>query len=127
MDNLDVPSVQLISTARAICRRRVVGIDLCLERPYDEGQTLAIARSAASATHLRLVAAMAEEPDERVVRAGTDGGLRLRFIARSEDVHVADEAICELLTSLPGALRWSRLAKLEEFDGIPDFSPLPAL
>ncbi|MHB1784014.1 MAG: hypothetical protein ACYCTE_15265 [Acidimicrobiales bacterium] len=128
MDNLDGPSTQLSATARPACRRRrVVGIDLWVERSCGEGQPLTVARSAARATHLRLVAALKEGLDETACSAGEDDVLRLRFAARRDDVHVTDEAIWELLTRLPASLRWSRLAKLEEFDAIPDFPPLPAL
>ena len=122
MDNLDGPSTQLSASTRAACRRRrVVGIDLWMERPRGEGQALAMARSAASATHLRLVAALEEGLDETAFRAREDDALQLRFAARRDDVHMTDEAIWELLTRLPASLRWSRLAQLEEFEGIPAF------
>jgi hypothetical protein len=103
-----------------------LGIDLSVERPCDEGQVVSDAQAAVRATHLRFVAATVDEPDEGAVRAGVGGELRLRFLARRDDVHVTDEAICELLACIPGRLRWVRLAKLEEFDGVPGFPPLPA-
>ena len=87
-----------------------------------------MARCAATATHLRLAAVLEECRDEGARDGGDeDGELRLRFLARRDDVHVTDEAIWELLCRLSGRLRWSRLAKLEEFDGVPSFAPLPAL
>ncbi len=87
-----------------------------------------MARCAATATHLRLATVMEVHRDEGEPEGDNeDGVLRLRFLARRDDVHVTDEAIWELLVRLPGGLRWSRLAKLEEFDGIPNFVPLPAL
>lgn len=87
-----------------------------------------MARSAATATHLRLAAVLEEHRDEGTPEDGNeDGVLRLRFLARRDEVHVTDEAIWELLVRLPGRLRWSRLTKLEEFDGVPSFAPLPAL
>ena len=85
-----------------------------------------MARCAATATHLRLVAVLERHRDEEASQ-DDDDVLRLRFLARRDDVHVTDEAIWELLARLPGGLRWSRLAKLEEFDGIPSVAPLPAL
>lgn len=86
-----------------------------------------MARRAATATHLRLAAALEEPRGEEESRNDEHGELQLRFLARRDDVHVTDEAIWELLAQLPGRLWWSRLVKLEEFDGMPSFAPLPAL
>ena len=52
--------------------------------------------------------------------------LRLRFVSRLDDVHLTDEAICELIACMPGNLRWVRLDKLEEIDGEAAFLALPA-
>ncbi len=121
------PSAQPSALSRAACRRRrVLGIDLWVERVRDEEQVVADARSAAMTTHLRLAAASVEELEEGAVRAGEWGDLRLRFLARRDDVHVTDEAICELLGRIPPRLRWVSLVKLEEFDGCPSFAALPA-
>jgi hypothetical protein len=49
--------------------------------------------------------------------------LQLRFVARRDDVHLTDEAICELLDQLAGRIRWSQLVKLEEFDGVSVLEP----
>ncbi len=109
-------------------RQRVVGVDLWADCPSGGQQVIDMARCAATATHLRLATVMEVHRDEGEPEGDNeDGVLRLRFLARRDDVHVTDEAIWELLVRLPGGLRWSRLAKLEEFDGIPNFVPLPAL
>ena len=127
MSTPEEPSSRVSNVPRAACaRQRVVGIDLSVERPCDEAQVVADAQAAARATHLRFVAAMVGEPDDGAVRAGVDADLRLRFLARRDDVHVTDEAICELLTCIPGRLRWVRMSKLVEFDGVPGFPPLRA-
>lgn len=107
------------------CRRqRVVGVDLWVHCPAGSGEAMHRARCAAVATHLRLHTAfeehLAEQDDEQIL-------LRMRFLARCEEVHLTDEAILELLLRLSGQLRWVRLSKLEEFDGVPNFVPLPAL
>ncbi|MCL4421606.1 MAG: hypothetical protein M1115_00295 [Actinobacteria bacterium] len=128
MEDLDRPTTQPSTLERPPCRRRrVVGIDLWVERLRGEGHVLEMARCAASATHLCLVAALEEELDDRVGHVGEHVVLRLRFVARRNDAHVTDEAISELLARLPGTLQWSRMAKLEELDGIATFFPLPAL
>ena len=109
-------------------RQRVVGVDLWVDCPSGWKQAVAVARCAATATHLRLAAVLEEHRYEGALDGGNeDGQLRLRFLARRDDVHVTDEAFWELLAQLPGEVRWSRLAKLEEFDGVPSFAPLPAL
>ncbi len=121
-------STQRSAATRAGCRRqRVVGVDLWVDCPCGGEQTVPTARSAAIATHPRLVAAPAGRLEEGASRDKEHGGLRLRFATRRHDVHVTDEAIWELLDRLCGRLRWSRLPKLEEFDGIPSVAPLPAL
>ncbi|MHB1503790.1 MAG: hypothetical protein ACYCTL_02550 [Acidimicrobiales bacterium] len=107
-------------------RRRVVGIDLFAEHPLGIDQVVAEARARSVETHLRLVAAFDQTGSAPVVSGNEDAALRLRFLARQDDVHVTDEAICELLARLSGRLRWSQLSKLEEFDGIPAFVPLPS-
>lgn len=88
MPNFEEPSSQ-VSNAPCL-RRGVLGSDLSVVRPCDEGQVVADAQAAATTTHLRLVAAMVDEPDEGAVRAGADGDLRLRFLARRAGVHVTD-------------------------------------
>ncbi|MHB8191350.1 MAG: hypothetical protein ACYDHP_13215 [Ferrimicrobium sp.] len=98
-------------------RRRVIGFDVWAESPLGDERLVARARDGAIGTHLRLVAAVDE----------ADVGVRLRFAARQDDVHVTDEAICELLSRLTSRLRWSELVKLEEFDGVPAFVSLPLL
>lgn len=87
-----------------------------------------MAHRAAAGTHLRLAAVSEERRDETAPEDdNNDFVLRVRFVARRDDVHLTDEAIWELLSGLSGRLRWSRLAKLEELDGVPNFAPLPAL
>ena len=88
-----------------------------------------MARYAATTTHLRLAAVLEERRDEGASDGGDGerGQFHLRFVARCDDVHLTDEAIWELLDRLPSGLWWSRLSKLEEFDGIPSFALLPAL
>ena len=115
--------------ARAGCRRqRVVGVDLWADYPSGWHEVVTTARCAAAATHLRLATVLEERSgDGELEDANEDGVFRVRFVARRDDVHVTDEAIWELLSRLSGRLRWSRLAKLEEFDGVPSFAPLPAL
>ncbi len=104
-------------------RCRVVGVDLWVDGSMGEERMIAAARQGAGDTHLRLSAAM--EPKT------TDGDfsdyVRLRFVARRDDAHVTDEAISELLAGLSGKVSWSQLLKLEEFDGVPAFVPLPRL
>ncbi len=108
-------------------RQRVVGVDRWVDCSCGGEQRVPTARSAAIATHPRLAAAPAGRLDEGASRDNEHGGLRLRFATRRDDGHVTDEAIWELLARLPGGMRWSRLPKLEEFDGIPSVAPLPAL
>ncbi len=108
-------------------RRRVIGVDVWAEYPLGDQHLTAQARAGAMGTHLFLVAAVTGS-DSGVTRHGDgEAALRLRFVARQDDVHLTDEAICELLARLALRLRWSKLAKLEEFDGVPAFAPLPSL
>jgi hypothetical protein len=106
-------------------RRRVVGVDVWAECPFGDKEAVARARAAADGTHLRLDAAFSEVDSYRMAGGSGLAGTRLRFVAREEDVHVTDQAICELLAGLAGRVKWSELAKLEEFDGVPAFVPLP--
>jgi len=106
-------------------RRRVVGVDMWIEAPLDSEQVVYQARAAAIYTHLRL-AAVFNGIGRGSARENEDARLRLRFLARQEDVHITDEAIFELVGRLSTRLRWSDLVKLEEFDGIPAFVPLPS-
>jgi hypothetical protein len=113
--------------SKAPCPRRgMLGSDLPAVRPYDEGQVAADAQAVATTTHLCVVAAMVDEPDEGAVRAGADGDRRLRFLARRAGGHVTDETLGELSVCIPARLRWASLAKLEEFDPVPGFPLLPA-
>jgi hypothetical protein len=123
------PISRLSASPRARCRReRVVGVDLWTDCSPGWHEVVAMARRAATATHLRLATVLEEcHGDMGPQDDGGLGVLRVRFLARRDDVHVTDEAIWELLSRLSGCLRWSRLAKLEEFDGVPNFAPLPAL
>lgn len=129
VDDAAVSAVSAGSGRRATLagqRRRVIGVDLRAECPVGADRVVAEGRSGATGTHLWLSAF--GTPDAGGA-AGGDGRarLRLRFVARRDDVHVTDEAICELLAGLAGRLRWSELTKLEEFDGVPTFVPLPSL
>ena len=127
MPNFEEPRTDPGAPPRVACRRRrVLGVDLWVEPPGEEAQAIADVGSAARATHLRLVGALEGELHEGPLRGDERATLRLRFLARRDDVHVTDEAICELLACLPARLRWTLLAKLDELDGIPDFTPLPA-
>ena len=122
------PTIHYSSDGRTYWRRqRVVGIDLWVDRRDGEEQIVDVARRAAAATHLRLVAVMGESADAEAGRATAVGALRLRFLARRDDVHVTDEAVAELMAGVSSVLRWSRLAKLVELDGTPDYCPLPTL
>jgi hypothetical protein len=78
-------------------------------------------------TYLRLVAAFDGADSTGTGQGSNHAGMQLRFVVRRDDVHVTDEAICELLNQLAGRMQWSELVKLEEFDGAPAFSPLPSL
>jgi hypothetical protein len=123
--------MQLTGAPALGCRRqRVVGIDLWVHAGSPLDLLLSLVRQAASSTHLRL-AGVLEEPAEGGGENGLGpqepAGVRLRFLARLEDTHLTDQAIWELVEKLPPGLRWWRLLKLEEFDGVPDFVPLPAL
>jgi hypothetical protein len=104
-------------------RRRVVGADVWIEAPSGSDAALDAARAAAFGTHLRLSAAVdgAGEP----ARGTTPTVVRARFVGRDPEGHLTDAAIAELLLGLGHRLRWSEVSKLEEFDGIPDYVPLP--
>lgn len=127
LDSKSSPSWTPGRPAATCRRRRVLGVDLWAERPSGADQMLVEARSGANDTYFRLVAALEAEDSDGSAWESVRKEMRLRFVARQDDVHVTDEAICELLSRLSGKLRWSRLAKLEEFDGIPAFIPLPTL
>jgi hypothetical protein len=111
-------------------RQRVVGVDLWVDRGSGCKEVVAAARCAATPTHLRLATVFEdcwdEEASEDYIN-DKSSSIRMRFLARCEDVHLTDEAIWELLSRLSGRLRWSRLVKLEEFDGVPNFVPLPVM
>lgn len=104
-------------------RRRVVGADVWIEAPHGADAALDAARDAAFGTHLRLSAAVdgAGEP----ASGTTPTVVRVRFVGRDAEGHLTDAAIAELLLGLGHRLRWSGVSKLEEFDGIPDYVPLP--
>ncbi len=105
-------------------RRRVVGVDVWIEAPNGADAALDAARDAAFGSHLRLSAAVdgAGEP----ASGTTPTVVRARFVGRDPEGHLTDAAITELLLGLGNRLRWSDVRKLEEFDGIPDYVPLPA-
>ena len=111
---------------RECLRRRVIGVDMWAEYPLGSEQVVAQARLAATNTCLRLAAAFDGVDPKATTQGNNHVGMQLRFIARRDDVHVTDEAICELLNQLAGRMRWSGLVKLEEFDGVPAFAPLPS-
>ena len=112
---------------RECLRRRVIGVDMWAECPLGSEQAVAQARLGAMNTYLRLVAAVDEADSAGTDQGSNHAGMQLRFVAHRDDVHVTDEAICELLNQLADRLRWSKLVKLEEFDGVPAFAPLPSL
>lgn len=107
-------------------RRRVVGVDLWAECPQGADAVVAEGLSGATGTHLRLSAFTISDTGE-ATKSDEIAELGLRFVARRDDVHVTDEAICELLAKLSGRLRWSKLSKLEEFDGVAAFAALDSL
>ena len=104
-------------------RRRVVGVDVWIEAPSGADAALDAAREAAFDTHLRLSAAVDGDGDP--ASGTTPTVVRVRFVGRDPEGHLTDAAIAELLLGLGHRLRWSEVSKLEEFDGIPDFVPLP--
>ena len=116
-----------VPVGRTAHRRRVIGIDVWAEYPLGDQHLIAQARSGAMGTHLFLAAAVTASDSGVTTHGDGDAELKLRFVARQDDVHVTDEAICELLERLALRLRWSKLTKLEEFDGVPAFAPLPSL
>ncbi|MCL4313843.1 MAG: hypothetical protein M1131_06900 [Actinobacteria bacterium] len=116
---------KILSSSTKCKRRRVVGVDIWVESPLDSEQVIYRAHEAASCTHLRLTAAFNGTETNGSARGNEFARLRLRFLARQDDVHLTDEAIFELMNRLSTQIRWSDLVKLEEFDGIPDFVPLP--
>ena len=110
---------------RAACvRRRVIGVDIWAKCPLGSEQVVTNARSAATNTYLRLVDTVNETGLTGNIQNNTLAQLKLRFLARRDDVHVTDDAIWELLNELAGQIEWSKLVKLEEFDGVPAFAPL---
>lgn len=108
---------------RESVRRRVIGVDLWVECPSGREQVVSQARLAAMRTHLRLSEAWDKVGSENTARVNELAELQLRFVARRDDVHLTDEAICELLDQLAGRIRWSQLVKLEEFDGVSVLEP----
>ena len=108
-------------------RRRVVGVDIWVECPSGSDHAIDQARKSAAGTHLRLVAALEGTGIRGISRSNEHAVLRLRFVARQDDSHITDEAVFELLARLPMQLHWSDLVKLEEFDGVPAYAPLPPL
>jgi hypothetical protein len=108
-------------------RRRVVGVDIWVECPSGTNHVIDQARKSAAGTHLRLTAALEGIGIRGMSRGNEHASLRLRFVTRQDDSHITDEAVFELLARLPGQLHWSDLVKLEEFDGIPAYAPLPFL
>ncbi len=124
MPNFEEPSSRASNAPRAAClRRRVLGSDLSVMRPCGDGQVVTEAQAATRATHLRFVAAMVGEPNDGAVRAGADGDLRLRFLARRAGVHVTDEAVCEP----PGVHLWpATMGEVGQVGGVrrrPGLSP----
>lgn len=97
-------------------RRRVVGVDIWVETPAGAQAAVEAARQAAADTHLRLLTSL--HLDDDVVRA--------RFVGRDPEGHLGDSAIVELLVQLGERLRWFDVRKLEEFDGVPNYIPLPS-
>jgi isocitrate dehydrogenase len=110
-------------------RRRVVGVDMWIEIDPRAGDAVGAVRCAASGTHLRLDAAVDTDGNPVAVTgpSGSDtcGVVRVRLLARHEDAHVTDAAITELLARFEERVRWSHLVKLEEFDSVPAYVPLP--
>ncbi len=109
--------------ARAARRRRVVGADVWIEAPSGADAAVDAARDAARDSHLRLLTAVDGQGDP--ARGATPTVVRARFVGRDPEGHLTDAAITELLLGLGRRLRWSDVRKLEEFDGIPDYVPLP--
>ncbi len=64
MDDVDGPSTPLSGMARAACRRRVVGIDLRVQRRCGKGKARTATGSRSSATLLGLIATKELELDE---------------------------------------------------------------
>ena len=89
-----------------------------IEAPDGAGATIDVARLAASRTHLRL---------DGAIEIDGEPAIRARFISRDPEAHLMDEAIGELVLRLGEHLRWYSLDKLEEFDGIPFFVPMPEM
>jgi hypothetical protein len=55
MPNFEEPSSRVSNAPRAACQcRRVLGSDLSMERPCDEGQVVTDAQAATRVTHLRV-------------------------------------------------------------------------
>lgn len=105
----------------------MIGFDIWAEHSGSIEELIAQARLAAMNTHLCLVAACVGDKLAETNEGNRFLGLQLRFVARGDDLHITDEAICEVLSKLADRVRWSRLIKLEEFDGVPAFTPLPSL
>lgn len=103
-----------------------MGVDVWIAAKREASRDIDLARLAACETHLRLSGALSEFGDEDALAGGGPEMLRLRFVSRLDDVHLTDEAICELIACMPGNLRWVRLDKLEEIDGEAAFLALPA-
>jgi hypothetical protein len=117
------PAADRPTAVRASRRRRVVGADVWIEAPSGADAAVTAARDAAFGTHLRLRAAVDGAGDPAT--GTTPTVVRARFVGRDPEGHLTDAAIAELLLGLGRRLRWSDVRKLEEFDGVPDYVPLP--
>jgi hypothetical protein len=117
------PAVAVLHPVRSSRRRRVVGVDVWVEAPDGADAALDAVRAASLTTHLRLAAAVDEHGEPAA--GPSAGALRMRFVGRDPEGHLTDPAIAELLLALGRTLRWSDVRKLEEFDGVPHYVPLP--
>jgi len=109
------------ATAR---RRRVVGIDVWVEsRPAAPSALEPALVSALNGGHCRLAGF---EAIEGVLDGAAGTTARCRILTRRDDAHLTDEGVVEALTAVASVARWSVVRKLEEFDGIPGFTPLTA-
>ncbi len=122
-----ITEIRAMPSRLGFVRRRVVGMDVWVECPNGMNHAIDQARESTSGTHLRLVAALEGAGIRGASRSNEHAVLRLRFVARQDDSHITDEAVFELLARLPMQLHWSDLVKLEEFDGVPAYAPLPPL
>ncbi|WP_276961679.1 MULTISPECIES: hypothetical protein [Ferrimicrobium] len=116
LDEVVIPIGESGVGVRAKCqRRRVVGLDVWVEARSNAQDIVALTQLAVIQTHLRFIGTL----------DGGGGRVRLRFMARDEEVHLTDGALVELVNKLADRLMWTGLTKLEEYDCVPAFAPFP--